>query len=123
MSPRPWPRLGGVFSRLEIHLQYRRDFFSCLITPHRLKLNNKIYEGRGEKVRKGNVSYIVNSHLRLPPFPPAGYFAQPRAFAISFQLADHFQEFLTEVPNFLRGIWRIVEFNALTRLSRHVVEF
>lgn len=33
----------GACSRLEIHLQYRPRLFSCLITPCRLKLNNKIY--------------------------------------------------------------------------------
>lgn len=116
MSPRPWPRLGGVFSRLEIHLQYRRDFFSCLITPHWLKLNNKIYEeggegGEGEKVRKENVSYIVNSHLR--PFPPPFSFPLDISrsfvhFAISFQLGAfreifHVASFLTS----LRGSWSL----------------
>lgn len=34
---------SGACSRLEIHLQYRPRLFSCLITPCRLKLNNKIY--------------------------------------------------------------------------------
>lgn len=34
---------GMAGSRLEIHLQYRPRLFSCLITPCRLKLNNKIY--------------------------------------------------------------------------------
>lgn len=35
--------IGGAYSRLEIHLQYRPRLFSCLITPCQLKLNNKIY--------------------------------------------------------------------------------
>lgn len=118
MSPRPWPRLGGVFSRLEIHLQYRRDFFSCLITPHWLKLNNKIYEGRGEKVRKGNVSYIVNSHLRSPSlshwiFRAASCISRFRSTVAAFRGIFHVASFLT-----LRDRWSLRR-----TLCRYVMEY
>lgn len=60
---RHWPERGRggkgmAGSRLEIHLQYRPRLFSCLITPCRVKLNNKIY-AVAERA-------VVNFHV---PFP------------------------------------------------------
>lgn len=71
---------GGACSPAwEIHLQYRQDFFSCLITPRRLKLNNKIYGtgGRGWARSRKTLVTSLNRHFlryRTTPFLSATLF-------------------------------------------------